>query len=390
MTNKMKILTHVVAPVAVVICALACAGAMVFLSPEADRSIPPATSTVVSTLLVATQPIPTEIRATGTTEPTQTITVIPQISGKVIATHPNLVPGGRILAGEVIVHIDPRDYALALEQERARVEGAEVEFLLEGGRAKIAKEEWELMGSSLPSSEAPLAIRQPQLQVAAMNLDAARASRDRANLQLERTVIRAPFDAVVRSENVDVGQVVGPGTVVASLMGTRALYVRCSVPAKQLARIQTRTADTEGSAATVTQRFGDGSQVSHEGYARETFGELDPQTRRASVLIEIPEPLASSVPLLAGAFVDVTLQGPVEQQAFQIPQSALHDGNYVWLNQEGTLTKRNVTVGWRNDRTITVVGGLQNGERVVTSPLALPIEGMWVEDEDTLEETDAN
>lgn len=381
MTPKMKILTRVVAPVGVVVVALVCAGAMMAFSPKAERTTPSTPVTVVTTLRVQPQPIPSQIQATGTTEPSKSITVIPQVSGKVVATHANLVPGGQIAQGEVILQIDPREYQAALEQERARAEAAEVEYQLEVGRAQIAREEWAILSDSRPSSEAPLAVREPQLAVAEQNLLGARGARDRAELQLQRTAIRAPFDATVRSETVDVGQVVGPGSPVASLMSSGSLHVRCSIPAEQLQHLRTGTLDAPGSAARVVQRFGDGSHATYAGFVRETFGELDPQTRRASVLVEVPHPRDADVPLLPGAFVDVTLEGPEIGAAVKLPQAALHDGTYVWLSQDNKLTRRTVEVGWRHGDAVTVVDGLSEGEAVITSPLALPIEGMPVQEE---------
>ena len=388
MTPKMKILTRVVAPVAVVAVALVCAGAMMALSPKAERTTPSTPVTVVTTLQVQPQPVPTEIQATGTTEPSKSITVIPQVSGKVVATHPNLVPGGRVAKGEVILQIDRREYAAALEQERARAEGSEVEYQLEVGRAQIAREEWTLLRDSQPSSEAPLAVREPQLAVAEQNMRGAQGARDRAELLLQRTTIRAPFDAIVREENVDVGQVVGPASSVASLMSADALHVQCSLPAEQLQHLRTGTSEAPGSSAQIVQRFGDGSRATYSGFVRETFGELDSQTRRARVLVEVPHPREADVPLLPGAFVDVTLEGPLIDSAVQLPQTALHDGAYVWLAKDQKLTRRAVEVGWRHGDQVTIIGGLTEGDTVITSPLALPIEGMPVQEEGVAEASD--
>lgn len=108
-------------------------------------------------------------------------------------------------------------------------------------------------------------------------------------------------------------------------------------------------------------------------------GQIDPSTRTVPVLVEIEAPLEGELPLLPGAFVEVELAGR-PTAAVALPGAALREGEAVWTVGEGErLLRRPVQVGWREGETVFVTAGLSEGERVVTSPLSLPVEGLAVQ-----------
>ena len=90
-----------------------------------------------------------------------------------------MVPGGRFTKGQALLRIDPRDYQVAMEQQRAGYNRARVELQLERGRKAVAEREWEVLSNSSSSparsntaqlSESDddgraLALREPQLGV---------------------------------------------------------------------------------------------------------------------------------------------------------------------------------------------------------------------------------
>jgi len=188
---------------------------------------------------------------------------------------------------------------------------------------------------------------------------------------------------MVLDKNVDVGQVVGPGSVLATLIGTDRFWVQISVAVDKLDLIDIPGVSAEqGSQVTVVQRTGATRRVERSGEVLRLRGELEPQTRTAQLLVSVDQPLAAQgdgPPLLPGAFVEVRVQGRRVDVIVPIPRSALIDGSYVWLvDKEEELRRRQVTIGWRSRSQVFVVAGLSAGERVVHSPLALPIEGMPV------------
>ncbi|MCB1234710.1 MAG: hypothetical protein KDM91_06535, partial [Verrucomicrobiae bacterium] len=83
------------------------------------------------------------VSAWGSVIPAREVTMEPQVSGRVIAQHESLIPGGRLSAGEELVRIDPADYEMALIERKAELEEAHYESEVERGRQLIAKREWE-------------------------------------------------------------------------------------------------------------------------------------------------------------------------------------------------------------------------------------------------------
>ena len=147
-----------------------------------------------------------------------------------------------------------------------------------------------------------------------------------AELNLSRTSIRAPFNAVVLSENVDVGQVVGSASQVAILAGTDRVRVEASVPYDRLSSLAIPGVDgvtaDEASTATVRHTLGDGSAIVRSGRVVGMGGQLDPQTRTATVLLTIDapyDPPGGGLPLLIGAFVDITIDGRSVDEASSFP-----------------------------------------------------------------------
>ena len=345
-------------------------------APRPTQSVP----VVQVTELRATSAIAT-VRATGVVAPAKEITLIPEVTGRLVFVSGALVPGGRVQQGDVLARVDPRDYELAVEQQRGVVRSAELELELEGARRDIAREEWELLGEGRAAS--PLALRESQLAAAEANLASNRSALERAQLNLERTTLRAPFNATVVSENVDVGQVVNPQTQMARLVGTDEVWVTVSVPVQELALIEIPgVTATVGSPVVVRQRLGPADVVERTGQILNLVQELDPQSRRAQLLVTVQDPFSTeyAIPLLPGAYVSVEISGREAGAVFVVPRVAVYDGNTVWLvDDESTLRRRTVTVRWGTPSDVYIDSGLQDGERLALPPLNNPIEGLRVE-----------
>jgi RND family efflux transporter MFP subunit len=261
------------------------------------------------------------------------------------------------------------------------VEQAELALQQEVERKVIAEKELKLLGKDKNTTVSTLATRTPQLNVARQNTQAAESGLAKAKLNLSRTVLRAPFNALVMEKNVDKGQLVGPSTSVATLIGTDELWVDVSVNVEQLPRIQIPGVNSEaGSRAIVVHQIGPNTRVEREGRVLQLQGELDPQNRTAQLLVSIPKPFdGPGLPLLSGAFVTVEIDGQAVHEGFSLPREALRDGHFVWAVDKGDrLRKRQVEVVWRDRERVVVTTGVAEGETIVTSPLVDPLDGMAV------------
>ncbi|MEO1171304.1 MAG: efflux RND transporter periplasmic adaptor subunit, partial [Myxococcota bacterium] len=322
-----RVISTVLICVVIIAVAVGMASGIVALKPAVKKGTGEAPPTPVTVTELSRQPTAVIVRATGTVEPAQAIDVVPEVAGRVVSRSPKLLPGGRFNKGELLARIDSRQYALAVAQEKARVRSSALELELEKGRVEVAAREWELLKGKKPDTEgSPLALRQSQLEAAKVNLEAAESGLARARLDLERATLRAPFNATVVSEDLDIGQRVGTNAPVARLVGTDVFWVRVGVRVQDLGAIAFPDAKGGGaSAVRVVQTLSDGTTIERAGSVLRLIEELDPQTRRAQVLVEVPKPLhaeGDGLPLLPGAYVDVAITGREMPGIAQVPSEA--------------------------------------------------------------------
>ena len=327
-----------------------------------------------------------EVEARGTVRAAQRLTVQSQVNGEVTWVNDLLVPGGLIKKGEVLFRVQGRDFKIAVDQRETSVAQAEAQLSIEEGQQRVAKKEWELFQSAgdAAAADPSLALRAPQKRVAEVSLQAAQSQLEQAKLNLSRTAVRAPFDLMVETETIEVGQLVGPGSPVASVVGTDRFWVQVSVPVDRLEFIKIPAVNAhEGSDVTVRQPVGQ-DEVTRRGRVARLLGELDPVGRMARVLVEIDDPLnlqtpddePRGLPFLLNAFVTVRFDGTQEMEVTEIPRVALREGDKVHVWNDGQLGVRDVSVVWRRADTVLIGRGLEVGDQLITSRISTPLPGM--------------
>ena len=365
----------------IVVILLAAGGALALIStkPEPPRAQKPLEGTLVEVIEVEADRYEVDLHAKGTVLPAQEIVLQPELSGRVIWQSPELVAGGRFGDGEPILKIDPRDYQLAVESIRSQVRAARLDLRLEQRRGEVAKREWNAFGDIEASDDQrALAQREPQLDTAKLALKAAESSLRKAELDLARTTLRAPFNAMVVSESVDPGQLINAQTSVARLVGTDEFHVQVSVPVASLKAMRIRTAEDSGAAAEIVQRVG-AERIERKGEVIRQLPDLDPGGAMARVLVSIDDPLGNGtgLPLLLGSFVDVAVSAAPIESAVKVPRAALRGGNTVFvMNDDDLLEIRAVQIAWTEPDVVLVTGGLGPRERVVISRIPTPVPNM--------------
>lgn len=390
-----RFLTRFVLPGLITAASVAGAVIMVRSAESAEREPPELPPPLVEHVEVKSEALRPRLAGHGVVEPAHEATLSPEVSGRITYLSPSLVVGGRVRAGDVLLRIDRRNYELAVKQQRAQVHQRQAELELEQAYGKVAKREWEsMMGEG--NADGRLASREPQREVAEILVEAANSALDRARLDLERTVIRAPFNATIRSETVEEGEIATPGQVVATLVGTDALWVRVSIPVEYLALIGVPGLSAgepkgppgetaQAAQARVVQRLGDRGAVERPGRVIRLVNELDPESRTAQVLVEVERPFdppPGELPLLPGAFVEVELEGQEPMPVVAVPRLAVVEGHHVWVvDGEQRLRKRRLQIGWGDQERVYATAGLSAGDRVVVTPPPTALEGMEVRSE---------
>ncbi|MFN3197190.1 MAG: efflux RND transporter periplasmic adaptor subunit [Bradymonadia bacterium] len=317
------------------------------------------------------------ITAQGTVIPAQQVTLQPQVQGAITEINPQLVPGGRVQAGDALLEIDASDYRLAVEQQQANLARAEFELEVERGRKLVADREWKLLkkrGGAKGSGT--LARREPHIKVAKATVRGAKSALRRARLDVNRTRLSAPFNAIVEAESVEVGQVIRPGVAVATLVGTDAFWVQTSVPMDELGWMQLPDAQGKGGAKAHVVYRHEGKEVRREGRVVRLLGRLDPVGRMARLMVQVERPLEGS-PLLLGAFVSVEIEGRGLDAVYEVPRLAVRTDDTLWkVKADNTLVISPVKVIRKRAQTVLVAEGVGEGDKIVTSKLTAPVPGM--------------
>ena len=313
--------------------------------------------------------------------------LVVQVSGQVVAVSPNLVNGGFFEEGEVLLELERRDYQLAIAQAELAVAQAKRRLAEEEADAVVARREWGELGEG-PGS--PLALRVPHVAEARAAATAAEASLEKAQLDLERTKVRAPFAGRVRQKNIDVGQFLMAGNSAARLYAVDWAEVRLPLADDELAflelpSIRRPDATKPGPTVLLSAEFA-GARREWTARIVRTEGEIDPRTRMVVTVARVEDPYGlgnddPGLPLAVGLFVDAAIRGVTLHEVFVLPREALRDGSTLYvLTADDRLQIRDVEVVRSERDDVVVRGDLQDGERIVVSPLEIVTENMQVAD----------
>jgi len=366
----------------IVLLAFGAAMAVLFLStrPSAGRGAKSvAAPLLVQTVDVAPQTQAMIVEVMGTVVASREIDLNARVSGQVASLAPGFVPGGLLKAGETALTLDDADYALAARQAENALATAQADLDLEMGQQRVAQAQLQMLSKDDPEAggeEAGLALRQPQLAQARAAVDDAAADLEQARLNLARTRVAAPFNALVTARSVAEGSEVTTSLSLGTLVGVDEYWVEAAVPVDQLRHIAFNAKGGHGSPVEV---IGRSSATPHAGYVLRNVGELVESSRMARVLISVPDPLGLKTggqPLVLNEYVTAKITGPSVEGVYILPRSALREGGSVWVAKGSTLDIRPVTVGWSDADKVYITAGLEPGLKVVTSSIASPVQGM--------------
>ena len=275
-----------------------------------------------------------EITARGHTEAKRKLTVKSEIKGRI--TEVVVKKGSRVRRGDVLVRIDVADRNAHMAEAEALVRQREVEF-------QAAKK----LRSKGYRAETQFAASQAKL-------DGARAMVKQMQVSISRTIIRAPFDAVVDARPVELGAYVKDGTAIAMLVDEDPYLIVAQISENEVGRLRTKK---KGRASLVT-----GQEV--EGHIRYIAATADEATRTFRVELLVPNPDGQ---LRDG--VSAELHFPTEQVAAHLITPAV-----LTLNNEGVVGVRCVGAGGRVDfYPVEIVDSVKDGVWVAGLPASVEL-----------------
>ncbi len=189
-------------------------------SPRVGRKKPPRQARLVQVISLSKCDCTTTVTGDGVVMPAQQVTLRPQVVGKVVKLFPDTVPGGIVREGQNLLAIDRRDYDVLVRQRQYDVARALKDLKVEQGNQAIAEQEYELLGEAVGEEDRELVLRQPQLVSARAAQESALAALEKAQLDLARCDVNAPFNAIVQERKIDLGATVSLNTDLVTLVGT--------------------------------------------------------------------------------------------------------------------------------------------------------------------------
>ncbi len=308
---------------------------------------------------------------TGVVQARSSISLSPLVSGRVVWVSPNLASGGYFKTGESLFRLDNEDYVSAVNKARADLAKAEADLRVERAEAQVAREEWDITNPGEPIP--PLVAREPQISQAEASVQSANAALRDAELNLSRVDFSLPFDGRIVSTTVGLGQNLSAGQAYGEAYDIQSIEISTPLPADALRALE----PAAGRSAEIRLPGPGPDQTGErEIYAATVVradAELNQETRLGRVILTFN----GQTQFLPGTFVDVTIEGPLIEQAHLIPERAISQDRVVWVAEEERLASRRPRLFFAKDGEV-VTAPFDWADGVIITPLVDPIEGTKV------------
>ncbi|GAB4199319.1 MAG: efflux RND transporter periplasmic adaptor subunit [Wenzhouxiangellaceae bacterium] len=394
-TRERSLLSRLL-PIWIIIGAIVGAVAMTSLLREPPVSQPkPDVARLVDTVELQPRNIQYEVETFGTVMPRTETTLMAEVAGKVVEVAEAFAAGGFLRQGDLLMQIDPSDYETALLSAEANLASSKARLSQEQAQSDQARKDWQQLN---PGREPNiLVLRLPQLDEAKASVRAAEADLIKAKRDLQRTEIRMPYDGLVRSRAIDLGQYLTPGSTLGEVFAVDVAEVRLSLSDEELRYVRLPAigeSDPEQMPPVTLKATVNGSPVSWQGRIVRSEGVVDTESRVVYAVAQVNDPYGllgaeRQEPLKVGTFVNAIIQGRSGEDIVIIPRTNLQPDNTVFIaNSENKLEVRPVEVSRTTPELAYISAGLNAGDRLITTSIAAPIPGMVVRTEIPEVETD--
>lgn len=319
---------------------------------------------IVDVMPVKSETVSLNLPSYGVVQPKNKTQLVTEVQGRMLTISDKFVAGGIVKRGDMLAQIEPSDYEADLMQAQATLAQAKAALDEEIARGEVAKNDWKGYDGGVPPE---LGLRLPQLKKEQANVKFAEAALARAQRNLERTTIRAPFDGIIKARNVDLGQYVTLGTNLGELYDTRVAEIRLPLANQELAYLE--SIDNPDTQVTLSAELA-GRTVSWTGKVVRSEGVIDADNRMVYLVAEVKDPylrehnVEGQLPLKYGSFVNAIIKGRTVEGIVKLPRYIVREHHVAVVRDDNTLEMREVNVVRSDIENVYIKDSLKDGERI--------------------------
>jgi len=292
------------------------------------------------------------------------------VSGQIKHLSEQMQDGAFFSKGDLLVELDPTDFAAKIITARANLARAQASLAQEKATAAQALRNWQDIGFDEEPND--LVLRKPQLNEASTNVAAQQAELDKTIRDLERTKIYAPFDGRIRTRNVGPGESIGANVSLAEIYTTDYAEIRLPLSARQLTQININEQGNQAIPVELTDALNEENPTVWKAMIKHVEGELDETSRELNVIAHIPDPFGtkeSHPPLRMNQPVKASIEANTIKNAIVIERKFLYGANEILLVEDGAIIRKEIDITWSTTDSVITTDTELAGKLLATSRL---------------------
>lgn len=382
---------RVIIPIGILVGCILIAVTLVRNPTVVEEAAPEVIAVSVRVAEVQSESIQLIVESQGKVQASQMASVSAPVAGPVEWISPSMEAGGFVVKGESLLRLESSDFETALARSAASLQQAQAE----ASHASNEYERLKELAEQRLASDSQLQEAKRMSEVNAARLADAQASYRQAELDLQRTDIKAPFDAVIQSRDVELGQYVNRAQSVAVLYGAEEVEVRIPLAIRQLGFLDVplgmrgELTDELAPDVTLSGLYG-GQEYEWEGKLVRTEATIDLNSNTVQTIIRVAQPSGAEnsdewnapaqIPLPIGLYVQARIVGKQVDDLIALPRTVIRNNNQVLVvDSENKMYYRDIEIYRLEEDRVLISGGLLPGELICTSPIQAVVNGMSVQ-----------
>jgi len=330
------------------------------------------------------------LKSQGNLQSENEITLSSQVDGVIVEMAESFADGSVFEKGDVLLRIEKNHYEHAVAQAKRQLASAELKLAQIEAEGEVAGRDWEVLKDMVELAPSPLMFKEPQMNEANQSLAAAKASLKSAEFDLGKTVIRAPFAGKLLKKMIGKGQFVRRGEPLAKMYESERFEVFLPVTMRELGFLSMpagKTPDMLSSAVEVDLFVeAGGKRWQWNALAKRLSASVEANTGVIFLIAELTkntrqdqENHKEMLEPLPGMYVEAEIRGKSWSESIVVPRSALGPEKKVGvIGNNDQVLLRDVEIGQVLGDQVILIGGIEDGERVVAMFREIPFDGAKV------------